>query len=139
MKINLRKKTRTGLDFLGRLRVYFFRGHNSWLYFPIWFVNILIVIYKLLLEDLEFLPDWISFWVFALLFPIIYFPLAVIIGRFDYYKGTYKGEAKVSMYANPIWIRQFNELQTLREELKDMKNLLQETTQALNDRFKKES
>ncbi|MHA1200088.1 MAG: hypothetical protein ACTSQF_12225 [Candidatus Heimdallarchaeaceae archaeon] len=123
-KKDLKKKARKSLDLIGRTRLYFFRGHNSWLYLPIWFVNILIVFYKLLLEDLFFLPEWVSFWSFALIFSVIYFPLAVLIGRLDYYRGTYKGEAEVGMAVNPIWIKQFKELEGLKTELAEIKELL---------------
>ncbi len=125
-KKELKKKARKSLDFIGRMRLYFFRGHNSWLYLPIWFINILIVFYKLLLEDLYFLPEWVSFWNFAIIFSVIYFPLAVLVGRFDYYRGTYKGEAEVGMAVNPIWIRQFKELESLKTELAEIKELLSE-------------
>ncbi|MCE7741872.1 MAG: hypothetical protein GOP50_05395 [Candidatus Heimdallarchaeota archaeon] len=123
-KKELKKKARKSLDLIGRTRLYFFRGHNSWLYLPIWFVNILIVFYKLLLEDLYFLPEWVSFWNFAIIFSVIYFPLAVLVGRLDYYRGTYKGEAEVGMAVNPIWIRQFKELEGLKTELAEIKELL---------------
>jgi len=119
-----RKKARKSLDFIGRMRLYFFRGHNSWLYLPIWFVNILIVFYKLLLEDLYFIPEWVSFWSFALIFTVVYFPLAIIVGRLDYYRGTYKGEAEVGLAVNPIWIKQFKELEGLKIELAEIKELL---------------
>ncbi len=117
-------RTQASLDLIGRIRLYFLRGHNSWLYLPIWFVNIMIIIYKLFLEDLEFMPEWVSFWKFALFFTVLYLPIAVLIGRFDYYRGTYKGEAELGMHVNPIWKRQFNEMEILRNEVKELKALL---------------
>jgi hypothetical protein len=125
-KRRFKKRARSSLDFIGRIRLYFFRGHNSWLYLPIWFVNILIVFYKLLLEDLYFLPEWVSFWSFALIFSVVYFPLAVLVGRFDYYRGTYKGEVEVGLAVNPIWKKQFKEMEELRTELAEIKKLLVE-------------
>ena len=121
-----KKKAKSGLAFIGRMRLYFFRGHNSWLYLPVWFVNITVVFYKLLLEDLNFMPEWVSFWNFALIFLVLYFPIAVLIGRFDYYKGTYKGEAEVGMHANPIWKRQFEEMSVLKAEIAELKTMIKE-------------
>lgn len=125
-KQSARKRARSSLDFIGRIRLYFFRGHNSWLYLPIWFVNIMIVVYKLLLEDLNFMPDWVSFWNFALIFLVLYFPAAVLIGRFDFYRGTYKGEAEVGLQVNPIWRKQFQELNSLKGEINELKSMIKE-------------
>lgn len=118
------------LNGVGKFKVYFLRGHNSWFYFAFWLVNFTIIIYKLLLEDI-ILPEWMRFSYFFLLFCFIYVPLAILIGRFDFKRGTFRGEMDVTLDVNPIVQKQFknqekiiSEQKELREELEELKELL---------------
>lgn len=99
--MKLRPILRKVLDTSGKYKMYFLRGHNSWFYFVFWLVNFTVIIYKLLLEDLS-LPEWMSFPFFFSLFILIYIPLATIVGKLDYRKGTFRGEALLSLEVNPI-------------------------------------
>ncbi len=124
MKNNTKTQARETLDFIGRMKVYFLRGHNSWFYFIFYFVNFTLIFYNLLIEKLYFIPSWFSFWKFALLFFFLYPPIAITVGRFDYRKGTYKGEQQVQQAVNPLWRENFERLTALEENLKEIKKEL---------------
>jgi len=128
--LKIRKGLRKTLDTTGKFKMYFLRGHNSWFYFAFWLVNFTIIIYKLLLEDLV-MPEWMRFSYFFILFIFIYIPLATIIGKFDYKRGTFRGEANLSLEVNPIIQKQFAnqeaiilEQQKIREELKKLEEMI---------------
>lgn len=128
--MKVRKALRTSLNNLGKYKMYFLRGHNSWFYFVFWLVSFTTIIYKLLLEDLT-LPDWMKFSYFFIFFILVYIPIAVIIGRFDYRRGTFRGEVNLSLEVNPIIQKQFqnqeliiSEQRRLSEELEKIKEML---------------
>ncbi len=128
--MKIRKNLRTLLNTVGKFKMYFLRGHNSWFYFIFWLVNFTIIIYKLLLEDL-FMPEWMRFSYFFILFVFIYVPISILVGKFDLKRGTFRGEVGVVLEVNPIWIKQFknqekiiSEQKELREELEELKELL---------------
>lgn len=128
--MKVRKTLRKFLDVTGRHKQYFLRGHNSWFYFAFWLVNFTVIIYKLLLEDVV-LPEWLRFSYFFVLFILIYIPLAIFVGRFDFKRGTFRGEVNLIRKVNPIWVQQFENQETiileqkeLRKELAKIKELL---------------
>ncbi len=128
--MKVRKNLRTLLNTVGKFKMYFLRGHNSWFYFIFWLVNFTIIIYKLLLEDL-FMPEWMRFSYFFILFVFIYVPISILVGKFDLKRGTFRGEVGVVLEVNPIWVQQFKNQETiiseqkeLREELEELKELL---------------
>lgn len=129
--MKVRKTLRKILDKTGKYKQYFLRGHNSWFYFAFWLVNFTIIIYKLLLEDIA-LPEWMRFSYFFIVFVFLYVPLAVLVGRFDFRRGTFRGEANLSLEVNPIIQKQFanqekilSEQKELRAELEKIKELLE--------------
>ncbi|MHA1303214.1 MAG: hypothetical protein ACTSQE_05655 [Candidatus Heimdallarchaeaceae archaeon] len=129
MQSKVKTQARETLDFLGRIRVYFLRGHNSWFYLMFYFVNFTLIFYNLLLEKLYFMPDWMSFWKFGLFFILVYPPVAILVGRFDFRKGTYKGEQQVQLAVNPLWRKNFQRMDELENQIRELKDLIIKTTE----------
>ena len=131
MLLKTRIISRKILDNIGKYKMFFLRGHNSWFYFIFWLVSFTTIIYKLLLED-SIMPEWMHFSYFFFLFIIVYVPLAIVVGRFDYKKGTFRGEVNVSLEVNPLIQKQFKNQETiileqkqLRAELEKIKELIE--------------
>ena len=72
-----------------RYWTYFRRGHSVYLIFAISFLNFVVIQWRLLIEQIDFLESvFHHFYVFTILFFITYIPLATIIGWIDYKRGA---------------------------------------------------
>ncbi|NIN01538.1 MAG: hypothetical protein GTO24_26620 [candidate division Zixibacteria bacterium] len=96
------------LDYLkGRLLrywTYFRRGHGVYLVFAISFLNFIVIQWNLLIEQIEPLKALLQhFYVFALLFFIIYPPLATVIGWIDYKRGAMPVDQTIAAKVNPYF------------------------------------
>ena len=88
-----------------RYWTYFRRGHNVYLIFAISFLNFVVIQWRLLIEEIDFLEAIFQhFYVFTILFVVTYIPLATIIGWVDYKRGAVPVDQKVLAIANP-WIQ----------------------------------
>ncbi len=56
-------------------------GHSTYLMFLLVFLNFILITFNYLLEGSAFFGDLSSLWMFGIIFTIIYFPAAVLIGR----------------------------------------------------------
>lgn len=79
---------------------YFRRGHSTYLAFFLSFANFIVIQYQLYLSKVLDLP----FHLFAILFPIIYVPLAVFIGWYDRRKGAVPVDVALVATVNP-WVK----------------------------------
>lgn len=86
-----------------RWKTYFFRGHNNWLIVPVMFLNF-IGVQWLVIEPLGII-DYIPF---AILFMSIYPLVAILIGRWDFKKGSYAVDITVQVQNNPQWKKMMN-------------------------------
>ena len=93
------------------------RGHNSWLFLPIIIIRSSLVIYKLTLEDALVGVEWMSYWVFVSLYAIIYVFLCMSVGVIDIKKGTYKGQAEIDLWNNPVWKEHFSKLNIIENQV----------------------
>ena len=85
-----------------RYWTYFRRGHNVYLIFAISFLNFVVIQWRLLIEEIEFLEAIFQrFYVFTILFIITYIPLATIIGWIDYKRGAVPVDIRVQAMASP--------------------------------------
>ena len=108
----------------------FRQGHSVYLIFVLTFVNFILISYRLLIEKIpifnNIFPD---LWIFALLFIIIYVPLAVIIGIW-HRKTQLRVETTIVNQQNPIlakMIRTLLDVQTGRaskEEIEKFRKML---------------
>ena len=88
-------------DKIFRWMIYFKRAHG-WFALCFAFMNFIIIQYRLLIEKVDFLKDiFPHLWLFAVSFVLIYTPLAVLVGRYDYKKATLRKETE----CNPYWRR----------------------------------
>jgi len=71
------------------LWIYFKSGHSGYFAFILSMLNFVVLQYNLLIERIPLLKLYIPrMSTFIILFSLIYFPVAIIIGRFEFKKGT---------------------------------------------------
>ena len=84
---------------------YFRRGHSTYLVFLISFANFIVIQYRLLIEYVPLLRMvFVNLLAFAIVFFIVYIPLAVIIGWLDYRKFAVPVDTALIAKASP-WTR----------------------------------
>lgn len=71
------------------LWIYFKYGHSGYFAFILSMFNFVVLQYNLLVERIPFLKQYMPrMSTFIILFSLIYFPVAILIGRFEFKKGT---------------------------------------------------
>jgi hypothetical protein len=114
-----------------RRRWYEFRaGHSFYLVFVMTFVNFVLIFYRLLIEQVPsiyaILPQ---LWIFAILFLLIYPPVAVLIGHW-HRKSQLRTEMDLTFLASPFWAKVHRiQMQVLqgtasKEEVEEVMNIL---------------
>ena len=112
----IKKVLRKGIDQVARLKQYFLRAHNNWFALVFSLINFTLIFYNLLFKNLYFIPEILkSYSIFFILFGSLYFPVAIVLGFFDYKKGTYKAEQSLSRELSPIWQEVFKKLNKIEE------------------------
>ena len=92
-------------DRLLRWMTYFRRGHNAYLVFLVSFANFVVIQYRLLIEYIPALKIiFTSLTAFVIAFFLIYIPLAIAIGWYDYKKFAVPMERRLGALVNP-WNR----------------------------------
>ena len=108
---------RKSIDKFSITKQYFLRGHNSWISLFFSMTNFTIIFFKMLLENLSFVPEFLkSYLVFVIIFSLIYFPLSTIIGYLDFKKGTFSAEQTLQKEISPVWQELFFKIDRLEEE-----------------------
>ena len=99
-----------------RRRWYDFRqGHGMYLVFAMSFVNFVLIFYRLLIEQIDFLGDLFSnLWIFLVIFLALYIPTAVLIGNW-HRKTQMRIEHEQSMKQSPLMAKNFRILLDLLE------------------------
>jgi len=99
-----------------RRRWYDFRqGHGMYLVFAMSFVNFVLIFYRLLIEQIDFLGDLFSnLWIFLVIFLAVYIPTAVLIGNW-HRKTQMRIEHEQSMKQSPLMAKNFRVLLDLLE------------------------
>jgi len=130
------KKIRTVINKFGRLKLYFLRGHSQWFVYVFSLTNFSLLFYNFLFKNLRFIPEALKqFYIFFSLFIILYVPIAMIIGYFDFKKGTFKAEQMVMLEMSPIWKKMFIEINIIRNQL----DIIQKEVNDLKEVIKNES
>jgi hypothetical protein len=114
-----------------RRRWYDFRqGHGMYLVFAMSFVNFVLIFYRLLIEQIDFLGDLFSnLWIFLVIFLALYIPTAVLIGNW-HRKTQMRIEHEQSMKQSPLMAKNFRVLLDLLEgkastkEVEDLRKFL---------------
>lgn len=87
-----------------RYWTYFRRGHGVYLVFAISLLNFIVIQWRLLIEEIQPLQALFQhFYVFALLFFIMYPPLATVIGWTDYKRGAVPVDQSIAAKVNPYF------------------------------------
>ena len=99
-----------------RRRWYDFRqGHGMYLVFAMSFVNFVLIFYRLLIEQIDFLGDLFSnLWIFLIIFLALYIPTAILIGNW-HRKTQMRIEHEQSMKQSPLMAKNFRVLLDLLE------------------------
>jgi hypothetical protein len=113
----------------------FRQGHGMYLIFAMTFTNFVLIFYRLLVEEVEFLGDlFANLWVFVVIFLGGYIPVAILIGNW-HRKTQMKVEHEQAMKQNPLLAKNFrvildllegkaskDEVDNLRKFLRDIEN-----------------
>lgn len=109
----------------------FRQGHGIYLIFVLTFINFVLIAYRLLIEKIPVLHQFIpELWIFVLLFLGIYLPAAILIGYW-HRKTQLRVENTLHLQENPFMAKMFRTLldvQTKRasdEEIKEFRKFLQ--------------
>jgi len=95
----IRKYLRKARD----LFIFFKAGHSGYLVFFISIINFTVIQYNLLISQIPFLSKFIPDIIFfMLLFIMTYFPLAILIGIFEFKKGTLARRPKLNPYIQSV-------------------------------------
>ena len=114
-----------------RSRWFDFRlGHSTYLIFLLTFVNFILISYRLLIERIPFLQEFVpELWIFVIMFLIIYIPASIVIG-FWHRKTQMKVEQTLSLQQNPFMAKLFRsmlDIQTgkaTKEEIEEFRSFL---------------
>ena len=106
------------------------QGHGMYLVFAMSFVNFVLIFYRLLIEQIDFLGDLFSnLWIFVAVFLVIYIPAAILIGNW-HRKTQMRIEHEQSMKQSPLMAKNFRVLLDLLEgkaskkEVEDLRKFL---------------
>lgn len=87
-------------------RLYFLRGHAQWFALVFSLSNFTLIFYNLLFVNLDFIPDFFKdYLVFFCLFMFFYFPISIIVGWYDYNRGTFQITNRKIGRIDPNWIK----------------------------------
>ena len=115
----MRRKLRKTIDKGARIKQYFLRGHNAWFVLVFSLMNFTLIFYDLLFIDLDFIPSYLkSYSTFLVVFGLIYFPTATILGFLDFKKGSYAAEVNLQREVNPIQREMFQRLDKIEADNK---------------------
>ena len=99
---NLRKNPK---NFVLRLWTYFRRGHGTYLVFFLSFSNFIVIQYRFLIQYVPMLEIlFSSLLAFAIVFFLVYVPLAILIGWYDFKRFAVPIESTIGAKASP-WNR----------------------------------
>lgn len=99
-----------------RLWVYFKRAHNVYFVYALSFFNFITITYSLLLVPFFHFPkDPVWFVAYGIVFSVAYMTSCVLLGRWDFRKGTVPTEVALSTRVNP-WVRDLSKAIILLSE-----------------------
>ena len=115
---NFLRKT---IDKFGEYRLYFLRGYTQYFALLISLFSHGLIIYNLLIKNIFFLSFFERFSIFFISFITLLFPLSIFIGKFDYKRGSYNKEQETLYKNSPQWVRLFEEIKDLKNEISTLK------------------
>ena len=125
--MKIRKVARKMFDGLGKYRLFFARGYQ--IYFAIFLTlfNTSVLAYNFVIIKVPFLSNIIkSFWIFTMIFLIVLISFSIIMGKFDFKRGTYRKETEVVAKYNPIWQKVYADFDYIKKALGELKEEMDE-------------
>jgi len=110
-----------------RLWIYFRRAHNNYMVLAVWLASQSTIFYTLLMVQILGVPKSILHYIlFAFLFAVSYFIVAVLVGRWDFKRGSVRVETELIARANPAMRDILFSLYRIADklELQDVKEVL---------------
>ena len=101
-------------------RIYFIRGHTQYLAIILSLFNFIVIQFQLLWQNiLENFGIFINIFDFAIIFSFFYFPLIILVGRWDYknHLGSFQTEHQLHSEISPVWQKTFAYLKRIEEKL----------------------
>ncbi|MHA2295351.1 MAG: hypothetical protein ACXAEU_21935 [Candidatus Hodarchaeales archaeon] len=121
------------IDKISRYKQYFLRGHVGWFALTFSLIQFTVIVYELVLRNLWFIQETPlnHYTIFLVIFVVIYLPTAVVVGFYDYRRGTYKAEQELSKELSPIWRDVFKEFRELKEENRHLNERIESISREL--------
>ena len=103
---------------IGRMKVFFLRGHSSWFVLILQVVNFTLIFFNYLFITLGFIPEELkTYGLFFFVFLLFYIPICIIFGYLDMKRGSYSSEINVYKEYSPIWKDLFQKLDQIEKKL----------------------
>ncbi len=117
-------------EFFRRRWFDFRQGHSLYLIFALSFGNFLLIFHRLLIERVPTLNEiFPSLWIFAIIFILIYIPIAIIIGAW-HRKTQLRIEADLGLKQSPLLAKVLGTIMDIqtgnasKEDVESLRNLL---------------
>ena len=119
-------------------------GHSIYLIFALSFSNFVLIFYRLLVEQVEFLDEiFTDLWIFAIFFVLLYIPVSIVIGVW-HRKTQLKVEQEQMFLQNPFLAKNFRvmidviEGKASKEEIEKFQALLRSIENRSDSSFLKD-
>jgi hypothetical protein len=124
---NLYEMTTNRMSRFWRYKAYFLRGHTQWTSYLLAMLNFITIAYVLLGAQIPgFYNIFTNIALFGVVFILVYFVLAGLLGRYDIKRGPLAVELQLAFENNPEWQGLRRDVQDLNEILRDVQNTLKE-------------
>ena len=107
-------------------------GHSTYLMFVLTLVNFILIAYNFLVEGNPFFESFSeNLWLFVIVFAVLYFPTAVLIGRWHAHTQI-PVELTMRMFENPIMARMVRGIldtktgKSTKEEIEEFRKFVKE-------------
>lgn len=91
-----------GWSRIWRLLTFFKRGYGAWVSYVFGLANFIVLQYSLLITNVPLLSGlFSSVWVFLCVFVVVVLPVTVLVGFWDYKRGSVPVENSVATLASP--------------------------------------
>ena len=126
------------INVLYRSQAYFLHGHGSYTGFIVSIMTFLLVFFDFLVKYVAWIGDF--FIKQPMLYFVITFPaytlIAILIGRWSYYKGPFAARAKIEWSQNPEYMEMKSDLKENKKNIKEMKGTINDLRMLLEEKFK---
>jgi len=113
------------INIFGKYRLYFLRGYSQYFALLISIYSHGLIIYNFSIGSISFL-SWINrFIYFFMVFVTLLLLLSIIIGSFDYRKGSFNEEQKTFGKHSPLWSELFERLERIEKRIEELERIFE--------------